>query len=205
MILHKATPNYIIYDEFLNEEELSKVWNEITFLTSPDKMLPPEKSGSALDADGKILKKNSVIFLETFYKNRNVSNIGTVTNKIFDKQIYDDLIMVGGYFDYIKVTNAEYNFLSYYEDNDYYEPHRDVSIFTALTWLNREPKKFEGGDLVFSELDETIEYKSNRLIIFPSFLNHAVTPVKMLGQYKPYGGDGRYTLSKFISINMESR
>ena len=94
MILHKATPNYIIYDEFLNEEELSKVWNEITFLTSPDKMLPPEKSGSALDENGKILKKNSVIFLETFYKNRNVSNIGTVTNKIFDKQIYDDLIMM---------------------------------------------------------------------------------------------------------------
>ena len=205
MILHKATPNYIIYDEFLNEEELSKVWNEMTFLTSPNKMLPPEKSGSALDKDGKILKKNSVIFLETFYKDRNVSNISTVTNKIFDKQIYDDLIMVGGYFDYIKVTNAEYNLLSYYENNDYYEPHRDVSIFTALIWLNREPKKFEGGDLVFSELDETIEHKSNRLIIFPSFLNHAVTPVKMLGQYKPYGGDGRYTLTKFISINMENR
>jgi predicted 2-oxoglutarate/Fe(II)-dependent dioxygenase YbiX len=205
MILHKTTPNYVIYDDFFNKEEMSKIWSEMLFLTSPDKMLTPEKSGSALDRDGKVLKKNSAIFLETFYADRNVSNISTITNKVFDKQVRDDLKMVGGLFDFLEIANVEYNFLSYYEENDYYDSHRDNSIFTALFWLNREPKKFEGGDLVFEHLNETIEYKSNRLVIFPSFFFHAVTPVKMLGNYTPFGGDGRYTMTKFIGINMNHR
>jgi Rps23 Pro-64 3,4-dihydroxylase Tpa1-like proline 4-hydroxylase len=205
MILHKSTPNYLVYDDFFNKEEMSKIWTELTFLTSPEKMLTPEKTGSALDKEGRILKKNSAIFLESFYGDRNMSYISTITNKVFDKQIADDLIMVGGLFDFIKVTNVEYNFLSYYENNDYYDFHRDTSIFTALMWLNKEPKKFEGGDLVFNELNETIEYKSNRLVIFPSFYYHAVTPIKMIDNYVPFGGDGRYTMTKFISINMENR
>jgi Rps23 Pro-64 3,4-dihydroxylase Tpa1-like proline 4-hydroxylase len=202
MILHKANPNFLVYDDFFNQEEMSKIWSELTFLTSPDKMLKPEKSGSALDDEGKLLKKNSVIFLESFYGNRNMSYISTITNKVFDNQIAEDLHMVGGLFEFIKIVNVEYNFLSYYEENDYYDSHRDNSVFTALMWLNKEPKKFEGGDLVFESLNETIEYKSNRLVLFPSFLFHAVTPIKMLGDYKPFGGDGRYTMTKFIGIDM---
>lgn len=201
MILHKSTPNYVIYDDFFNEEELSKIWNEVLFLTSPSKMLPPEKSGSAIDNNGKILKKNSAIFLENIYADRLTSDINVLTDKVFSREIFDQLNLIGGVFNYIKVTNRNYNFLSYYEDSDYYRPHLDYSVFTMLIWLSKEPKKFEGGDLIFDDINETIDFKSNRLIIFPSFLFHSVTPVKMVGDYKPYGGNGRYTITKFLTVN----
>lgn len=201
MILHKSTPEYIIYDDFFTNDELSIIWNEVLFLTSPNKMLTPDKSGSALDSKGNVLKKNSAIFLEKFYVNRMTSDINNITDKVFSPEIFEHLNSKGGVFNYIKITNTNHNFLSYYEDSDYYKPHLDYSVFTMLFWLCREPKKFEGGELIFDDLNEKIDFKSNRLVIFPSYLFHSVTPVKMIDDYKPFGGDGRYTITKFVTIN----
>ena len=45
----------------------------------------------------------------------------------------------------VTATDFDTSIISYYEDNDYYEPHHDKFMWTSLTWFYREPKKFTGG------------------------------------------------------------
>ena len=78
--------------------------------------------------------------------------------------------------------------LSKYNYNDFYAPHFDYAMFTALVWLYKKPKPFKGGNLIFSDYAITIECRSNCGVIFFGTQKHEVTPVE---------GSGRYTLSMF--------
>ena len=75
-----------------------------------------------------------------------------------------------------------------------------TATVTALSWHFREPRHFEGGNLVFSDLDDTILVENNMLIVFPSCLRHGVTQVKMKDGAEPWKGLGRYCLSSFMNI-----
>ena len=90
--------------------------------------------------------------------------------------------------------------LFYYEDSDYYAPHRDDSVITILNWDYKEPKSFEGGDIVFPFYDNyKINIDRRTTLLFPSAISHEVEAVKMeqedLGQQK-----GRYVLTTFANI-----
>ena len=72
-------------------------------------------------------------------------------------------------------TNRDTSFISYYEDADNFKPHFDVFQFTALIWLYKEPRDFEGGDLILHDFEnKKIELKNNRLVFFPSYYLHSV-------------------------------
>jgi hypothetical protein len=43
----------------------------------------------------------------------------------------------------------------------------------------------------------TIPLENNRMIIFPSWAVHGVTPVKFLNTTEKFSGWGRYTISNF--------
>jgi Rps23 Pro-64 3,4-dihydroxylase Tpa1-like proline 4-hydroxylase len=101
---------------------------------------------------------------------------------------------------YIHHTNYDATLISYYEEKDYYKAHTDSSILTYLYWCHKEPKKFEGGDLTLPELDADITYKNNRLVVFPSWRLHEVTPIKMIEEVHPYSGYGRYCITNFAYI-----
>ena len=68
-----------------------------------------------------------------------------------------------------------------YEVGDWYTPHADfhpsddfsIVKMTAVLFLNNE---YEGGDFILFD-DTIIEPEPGRLIIFPSFAGHQVTPV----------------------------
>jgi len=80
-------------------------------------------------------------------------------------------------------TIDEGSFLySKYEQGDYYQWHRDRTPYLTYNLVIKSAD--EGGLFQFSESPtephsavETVENKSNTLIIFPSFLLHQVTPV----------------------------
>ena len=67
---------YLVIDNFYNEKELSLIWNELNFLLDGDKFNPPEDTGSAYQ-EGKPIKKNKGIFLDSLYEQRKYSNILT--------------------------------------------------------------------------------------------------------------------------------
>jgi predicted 2-oxoglutarate/Fe(II)-dependent dioxygenase YbiX len=186
--------NYIKIDDFYSEEELSLIWEELKFLTYSHKLDPPQKTGQ----QNPTMKKNDGIFLDSVYTDRNISNILKVNRKVFTKDVmkkYNDLSEMH---ENIFNCNSDTTLISYYENNGFYKSHKDNAVITALTWFFKEPRMFEGGDLIFSKSEEKIEVKNNTLIIFPSHMNHQVTSVKMDG--KAFSGNGRYCMSQFLSI-----
>ena len=193
--------DFLVIDDFYTEDEQINIWKELDFLTYDRKLMPPEETGTAHDqTTGEALKKNSALFLDALYARREFSNILTLNRKLFSKEVTDNFDGMDNCFKYIYHTNGDASLISYYEEKDYYKAHTDSSILTYLYWCHKEPKKFEGGDLILPELDEGITYKNNRLVIFPSWRLHEVTPIKMIEEVEPYSGYGRYCITNFVYI-----
>jgi|LakMenE01Jun11ns_1017448.scaffolds.fasta_scaffold9731865_2 Rps23 Pro-64 3,4-dihydroxylase Tpa1-like proline 4-hydroxylase len=193
--------DFLVIDDFYTEDEQINIWKELDFLTYDRKLMPPEETGTAHDqTTGEALKKNSALFLDRLYARRELSNILNINRKLFSQEIIDEFNGMDNCFKYIHHTNYDATLISYYEEKDYYKAHTDSSILTYLYWCHKEPKKFEGGDLILPELDEGITYKNNRLVIFPSWRLHEVTPIKMIEEVEPYSGYGRYCITNFVYI-----
>jgi len=193
----------IILDNFYDDSELTLIWEELEFLTYSHKLLPPDQTGSALNQEDHEtpLKSNSGIFLDTVWANqRQMSNILNVNRKIFndDMKVFKD--SPSWFFREFRCL-LDHTLISYYEQGDYYKPHKDNSYVTALSWFCREPKRFSGGDLrLHSEHDMgEVEYANNRTVIFPSCISHEVTPVVMDKKY--YNKRlGRYCMTQFLDL-----
>jgi hypothetical protein len=192
-----------IIDNFYSEKSCEKIWQELLFLNNTDqKLVDPEETGSAwkIVEDQKIYtKKNKGIFLDGVYHNRNASNILTENRQIFDPALLEELISHHVFFRYLKESNRDQTLIQYYENSDYYEYHYDRALITAVSWFNKKPKGFTGGEFVF-ENELTVECKHNRMIIFPSILSHAVNPV-VVGENLKNQNYGRYSISQFYYIN----
>jgi hypothetical protein len=193
--------DFLVIDDFYTDDECVDIWKELDFLTYDRKLMPPEETGTAHDLDtGVALKKNSALFLDGLYAKRDFSNILTLNRKLFLPEVSFNFQNMDNCFKYIHLTNGDSTLISYYEEKDYYKAHTDTSLLTYLYWCHKEPKKFEGGDLILSELDEGITYKNNRLVVFPSWRLHEVTPIKMIEEVEPYSGYGRYCITNFVYI-----
>lgn len=67
-----------------DEKELELIWEELYFLTKPNKLLTPDKFGAAYDGDGNYVTKSHAVELDTVYLNRNISNILSLNRKLFN-------------------------------------------------------------------------------------------------------------------------
>jgi hypothetical protein len=187
--------HHIIVNGFYDDISKQKVLDEIIAYRQQGKFLDPSQSGSALDENGNPLKKNESFFFgqdefdNSFcqeYFNNWMADFHNIEYNLFKNKSW--------FFTQRFPFMAE-TLISYYKDNDNYVPHTDQSALTMLTWLNKEPKKFTGGDLYFPDFDYTVEYKNNSTIIFYSRLLHEVKPVKIEGE-----GDnnGRFCITNFM-------
>ena len=192
----------IIIDDYYDESAADKIWQELCFLNNdPRKFETPEETGSAWRPDengGKMfLRKNMACQLDRTYRNRAVSNILTENRKLFGPEVVKKLQEFHVYFRSMDGIDADATIVNYYEDADYYMPHTDLSIVTALSWFYKTPKSFTGGELIF-ENEISIECLYNRTVIFPSMLKHAVevTSVdkQLIGQ-----NYGRYAITQLMS------
>jgi predicted 2-oxoglutarate/Fe(II)-dependent dioxygenase YbiX len=59
--------------------------------------------------------------------------------------------------------------------------------------LHKEPKPYTGGELVFTDYRFTPDLQNNSVILFPSFMTHAVEPVR---------GPGRHSLNQFFFVHI---
>jgi Rps23 Pro-64 3,4-dihydroxylase Tpa1-like proline 4-hydroxylase len=200
--VEKPIPHIIVHDFFSNQE-VEDIWKELQFLTNNRTLVNEQKTESALDENGNPLKKNSGVFLDSFYGvNRNSSHILTYNRKIWNKDFIKRVEQCNDIFKYIGMTNQDSCLLSYYEDNDHYPPHVDISLYTMLIHLYREPKQFQGGEFSLHGVpDVTYDNCSNRMILFPSFQQHSVNKI-IMSDNKKFSGNGRYTISQFFGLTI---
>lgn len=188
--------HYIYVEDFYSEGELELIWEELKFLSRPGKLQSPEVTGSAHDEQGKPLKRNAGLWLDQVYSGgRHISNILSVNRKLFSSGVLDSS---ESWFFNDKVIYKDYTQISYYQDGDGYGTHKDKASITALTWFFREPREFEGGDLIFPNHGVTIPVRNNCTIIFPSQMPHEVSTV--VAPNLNFGG-GRYCMSQFCHFS----
>lgn len=192
----------IIKDTFSNNE-LEKIWAELSHLYHANCFLPPERTGGAKDDDGNYLKQNSAVFLDYIYQKRNFSSIlPLLQEKLLSNEIKNKLIEKNDIFNNLNAVNQHATLISYYEDSDYYNPHFDASVLSTLTYIFKEPKNFNGGDISFYYKNNkfTINVENNLSIVFPSGYFHEVSSVNMIDQNILMSG--RYCLSMFTGIQI---
>jgi len=182
-----------IVDNYYDEKELEDIWSEIHFLNRNNKLSPPEKTNAATEEDGTAKKSGNGLFLyEVYNEAEKHSEIVKNSKKLFD--ISEELIKKHFFFNYIGKCKRDDLLLNYYENQDYYKKHKDETTITAITWLHKEPKGYEGGDMILED-NLHIPCLNNRILIFPSIIEHEVTEIKMISNQSGYG---RYAIVHFI-------
>ena len=207
IIQNKLPFPHVIVEDMYTNEELSHIWKELDFLSYSTKLLSPSQTGGATDPDtNKNLKQNLGLLLDDLYIRREISSILQINRKALDDLVWDSLIETDFSFKNIETCNLDNTLISYYEEGDYYNAHKDMSSYTALTWFYKQPKQFYGGDIYFPEYNHTIEIQNNMTLYFMSSLTHLVEPVVMntkcdIDDYGAMSGNGRYCMTQFLINN----
>jgi Rps23 Pro-64 3,4-dihydroxylase Tpa1-like proline 4-hydroxylase len=186
---------FYIFRNIFNNDELESIWKEALFLCDENKLEKPNVTGSATDDNGSLKKNNKGIWLENI---RNVSNYLQLYKKTINNlSSYKNNDYTLNLFYY---TDKDETLMSYYEDGDYYDSHHDVSCYTYIFWLFKEPKCFIGGDLYFSDINYKLQVNSNMGVLFPSWAIHSVDKITMFPGIQKYKGFGRFAFSTFYKI-----
>jgi Rps23 Pro-64 3,4-dihydroxylase Tpa1-like proline 4-hydroxylase len=172
---------FCIIKNFYTKDEIDIIKTEL--LSLKPTFGGPDKTGSAYNLVNKVKKSNKGVFV------RQGNPITILNRKVFSPELVHDLSKLNWFYSYLGHLNSDSTLVSYYEDGDYYKPHRDKSILTAIYYIWDEPKRFTGGELYFGNLEILIE--NNSLLIFPSITEHEVRPVQ---------GCGRFAISQFITM-----
>ena len=184
---------YIIIDNTYTDEELKLIFLELDFWAVSGNLMGPEHTGTARWENGEPKKKNAGVFLDGVYAERSYSNVLKFNRKIYGIQLDKPSTILNQ----LKESNHDTTLVSYYENEAHYKSHKDYSVLTAMTYLYKQPKAFEGGDLILTEYGYAFEPWFNRTYIMPGVVEHEVTEIQM----KPEDcgkGLGRYCIANFI-------
>lgn len=187
---------YLRKDNFYTNSELSLIMRELNYLTSDNIILSDDALESGASSAEMTTKK--ALWFSTLYTKQLYSPTWRLADKIFEGatgELYDlspvNRIMLD--------TNTYGILLSYYENDGYYKRHHDSAHFTGLLWFCNQPQRFTGGDLIFNDTNEVVEFSNNTLILFPSWADHEVVATKLDAQYENKQM-GRYCVSIFLNI-----
>ena len=187
---------HMIVENFYNDDELKLIWEELDFYTKDGKLFDAEEFG------GIVNKTNSkAIWLDKVFskKYRNLSNILKVNRKLFDSAILDAFSSIHDCCSIAKFCNHDTTKVRYYHDGNYYEPHTDKTVqFLGFSYFYREPKRFQGGELIFPKYDYTFDCPNNSLIMMPGWVEHGVSKISIKNS-DYFDGYGRYAVTSFFS------
>lgn len=185
-----------VKDNFFSEEEESLIWNGLNKIHELDLFSPPNETGGAIIDNVQLKKNNGYFLIPERIIDDEIKYLYEILSKVFKSTTYE-YSKINLWTSTILNTRRHSSLISYYENNDYYNPHRDISIFTILIWFYREPKKFSGGNLFLHDMEREVEVKNNRLIIIPSRALHSVSPI-LLSEENQNEKNGRYCISLFL-------
>jgi hypothetical protein len=185
-----------VVKEFYTKKQLEQIMNFV-FTTNPYEWFTnPDKNGGAKDEKGNNLKNNYAVCVDEWYTQtgRTFCPLFKINRKLWDKKFNAVLEKEHYIFKNVMSVNADTTFLNYYEDSNFYDYHTDKATITALTIFYQEPKRFEGGELLF-ESELTVPCENNSLVIFPSILKHRAETIKMKTKEKLCG---RFSMTQFL-------
>lgn len=193
---------HIIFTNYFNESQLKDIWEELNFLSKPDKLFEP---GIHHGAGGKGGSTDSrAVCLEEAYRIHSVSNILKIYDTILFEPEVNQAIQNWATYLRLKYITRKLTKVRYYHNGDKYDRHTDYKQdFLLFSYFNREPKRFTGGEIYFPEYDYTFECNNNSLIIFPGYVEHEVKEV-FIENDEYWNGNGRYCISQFLSIESKS-
>lgn len=190
---------FLKINNLLKPNQLEEIWEEINFLSYRLKL--SSNTNTAKNSKGELLSNKVGIFLEEIYQQKKFSNFFKYYKNWINEETQTNLIKSSLSWRNLFSCFQDSTLLSYYEDGKYYSEHYDYSRFTQLFWTFKQPKKFRGGQLVFTEFNYEIEMENNTMVLFPSWFFHKVNPV-ILEEKTPEGqdkllGNGRYVFTTF--------
>ena len=189
-IFNEPFPHVIIENTF-DEYQLKLLWRELDFLL--DKLGDPEEYAAAQRDDDTYLTTAKGRSLDTLYGDREVSDILKITEDVFftNAKLYEELLEHNDYWVTWKESNADFTKVRRYYPGDGYEPHADywVHVLITTTFCHAEDT---GGNLYFPKHDYEIETKNNKTVVFPGWIQHAVTDVVE---------NDRYAITKFVQCD----
>jgi len=196
----KDNPTYpfIVIDNWYTPNEEKAVWKELDFLGANPKetIKRAETTIVARNEDGSSKSKAYRWYHGEIYNDFTTSPIFNFQYKQRTPEFHNIIKECMPYARSFLSSNADNTLISYYEQDDHYEPHHDTFQWTCLIWMVREPRLFNGGDFDFPESGYEVKLKHNRAVFFPCCYLHRVSPVKFHTQPKEFGY-GRYTITHF--------
>ena len=194
---------YLVVDNWYTPKELKDVWTELELynsLSEQDREKATDEGVAVAKTKGEALSNAYRFHLWDFYtqKGRNMSAIIRAQYKFRSKEFHD-LVQEAMPLHHNNFINTNYDntFVGYYDKGKYYKPHHDSVQFTALIWLYKEPKQFFGGNTKICPINATIDCIPNRMLFFPSYLQHEVPEVKSKNDIE--FGYGRYGITHFYN------
>jgi hypothetical protein len=202
--IYKEPFVHVVIDNWLPWALTLQFKNEIESLI-------PYMTPGAVYGDQKVVvapdyKLNKNLWLFQFFKAHRVdNNIATTFEKRVWNQDMKNIIKDtnDSLFISLLYTDTSQLLLSSYENGGHYDWHRDYNPTVTMNYMYaKEPLKFKGGDFVFGTWDEKveakrIEFKNNRLVIFPSRVWHKVEPVT---DFKGTADQARFTLQYWSKL-----
>ena len=185
---------HLIINNLYTEDELELIWEELKFFTKPGKLLEAKDYGGVVG----YTPARAVVLDDVFARHRQMSNILTVSRKLFKSSVLDEFGKIHDCCSIAKDCNWDIVKLRYYHNDDYYDPHTDRSMqFLAFSYFYKEPKKFEGGELLFPKYDYKVPCENNSIVIMPGWVQHAVSKVS-IEDSEYFDGWGRYAVTHFF-------
>jgi hypothetical protein len=172
MILNSYRKNaldYIVVDDIYSEEELKLIKTELIELIP--RTLPVDKINSARDENNLYKKDCLSLWADEYYiGDRSKSNILNFNRKLFCEDLTSFAENVNSFFGHINNCDKDSTLINFYKSGEQYKSHRDASMLTAITLV--EMGSVNGGGLIFTDFNEFITFKDNRMIIFPGCVEH---------------------------------
>jgi len=195
--------NAVIIDNFLTEDQLKLVHQELKWITKESVLVKEEDLNTAENEYGAMASKTG-IFLESVFLNwRHSALISSFVEQMNTPEFHDALMSHNELYKTLFYCNHRSHLLSYYQNADYYGAHVDASFYTMLNYFHTEPKQFKGGEIILhsynKEKKATIEVKNNRTVLIASNTWHEVSKLESDIDMPKYSGNGRYCCSIFLT------
>ena len=193
---------FLYVDDWYTPEEEELIWKELDFYTNPTMMhraeVTPEKGkGTEKNKDGASKTRAWRVYIDpTFINPKDYHILRTQRQKLQSDEMLKAIEETGPNFRMLRITNFETMQINYYESGDYYKPHIDAFMMTIICWFYRTPKSYTGGDFTFTDRNTVLECAHNRMVIFPSYYEHAIDTINMKDKNLEMGW-GRYAIQNF--------
>ena len=192
---------YFTVDNWFTEKEEKRVWSELEFYSHAEHEKIEKAENTVVARDNGVAKSNAYRFHMWDYYTPKGQTISHIMNCMYKQrsQEFHSIVKeaLPQHYSNFTQTNNDGTMISYYDRAKYYKAHCDSVQFTCLIWMFKKPKKFFGGNLRLVDGNSTIECLSNRMIMFPSYLQHEVSEIKSKKDIQ--FGHGRYCITHFYN------